>query len=103
VIREPSEILAVGMCSSPPLNTACIGFMRNSRRSEILSLVPFTTIDQKEKQFIWPFPVASEVLCPATRMLGCSCCCVSYPVSIGPQFISHSGESQFYLPCLPEL
>ena len=77
--------------------------MGNFRRSENLSLLPFRTIDQKEKQFRWPFPVTSEVLCPATRMLGCNCCCMSYPVSVGPQFISHSGETQFYLPCLPEL
>ena len=48
MISEPSEILAVRMCSSPSLNTACIGFMRNLRRSEVLSLVPFRTIDQKE-------------------------------------------------------
>lgn len=78
-------------CALFPLSTGCIDFVRNLRRS----VKPF--------QLRWPFPVSSEVLCPGTSMLGCNPCCLPCPVSVGPQFVSRSGETEFYFPCLPEL
>lgn len=84
-----------------------IDFMRNLRKSVILS----PTLQEGEELLVkkkspsnsYPFLVYSEVLCPKAWMLRHSCCWFFlYPMSLGPQFVSRSGETEFYFICLPD-
>jgi hypothetical protein len=46
---------------------------------------------------MWLFSFRSKVLCPGTRKVKHDCCCFLYPMSVGPQFALHSGETQAVL------